>query len=122
MPKKSDRKSSVESALDSKQQELAIREAKLKAQLGKTEEFLKKAPLLKDKAQKKVQQELLNRFTHRNPVEGPIGFQFDFLGSKQSTPPKKLRKERSKAPLITFALLAIFVVVTYFAWKSLAQG
>ena len=122
MAKKSDHKPTVESPILQKQQQLSKREAELKAQLGKTEEFLKKAPVLKDKAQKKQQQELLTRFTRRNPVEGPIGFQFDFVRAKQFTPTKKLRKERSKAPLITFVLLAIFVVVAYFAWKSLAQG
>ena len=124
MAKKSDRKPTVESPIQSRQQQLAIQEAKLKAQLNKTEEFLKKVPVLKDKAQKKQQQELLTRFSGRNPVEGPvaINFRLQNVGTKLSSPPKKLRKERSKAPLVTFVLLVTFVVVAYFAWKSLWQG
>ena len=127
MAKKSDRKPTVESPIQSRQQQLAIQEAKLKAQLSKTKEFLEKAPVLKDKAQKKQQQELLNRFTGRTPVEGPMAMNFRLEFVRGQTPlssikPKKLRKERSKAPLITFVLLMTFVVVAYLAWKSLWQG
>ncbi len=124
MAKKSDRKLTVESPIQSRQQQLAVQEAKLKAQLNKTEEFLKKAPILKDKAQKKQQRELVDRFSGRTPVEGPVAmnFRLEFVRGQTPAKPKKLRKERSKAPLFTFVLLVTFVVVAYLAWKSLWQG
>lgn len=122
MAKKSDRKPTVESPIQSRQQQLALQEAKLKAQLNKTMQFLEKAPALKDEAQKKQQRELVERFNRPARIEGPVGFQLDFVRGKQSATPKKLRKERSKAPIFTFVLLATFVVVAYFTWKSLAQG
>ena len=122
MAKKSDHKPTVESPIQSRQQQLALQEARLKAQLNKTMAFLEKAPALKDEAQKKQQRELVERFNRPARIEGPVGFQLDFVRGKQSAPPKKLRKERSKAPIFTFVLLVTFIVVAYYAWKSLAQG
>lgn len=122
MAKKSDRKPTAESPIQSRQQQLALQEAKLKAQLNRTEEFLKKVPALKDEVQKKQQRALVDRFNRPARLEGPVDFRLDFVAAKKSSPPKKLRKERSKAPLLTFVLLVAFVVVAYFAWKSLWQG
>ena len=124
MAKKSDRKSTVESPIQSRQQQLAIQEAKLKAQLNKTKEFLDKVPALKDEVQKKQQREIVDRFNRPARLEGPVApnFRLDFVATKKSSPPKKLRKERSKAPLVTLVLLVTFVVVAYLAWKSLWKG
>ncbi len=122
MPRKSDRKATVESPILSKQQQLAQQEAQLKAQLDETRSFLKKAPVLKDEAQKKQQQEILDRFNRPTQIEGPANFRLNFDSGKPTPPPRKLRKERSKAPLVTLALLVTFVVVLYFAWKSIWQG
>ncbi|MEO6741946.1 MAG: hypothetical protein ABIP20_17010 [Chthoniobacteraceae bacterium] len=122
MAKKSDRKPTVESPIQSKQQKLELLAEKLKAEINKRQEFLKKAPALKDEAQKKQQRELVERFNRPARIEGPVDFRLDFVREKKSAPPKKLRKERSKAPLVTFVLFVTFVVVAYFAWKSLWQG
>ena len=122
MAKKSDRKSTVESPIQSRQQQLELQAEKLKAEINKRQEFLKKVPALKDEAQKKQQRELVDRFNRPARIEGPVDFRLDFVAAKKSAPPKKLRKERSKAPLFTFLLLVTFVVVAYFAWKSLWQG
>ena len=122
MPRKSDRKPTVESPIQSRQQKLALQEAQLKAQLNKTQKFLEKVPALKDEVQKKQQREIVDRFNRPARLEGPVDFRLDFVAAKNAKPPKKLRKERSKAPLVTLALLVTFVVVAYFAWKSLWQG
>ena len=123
MAKKSDLKPTVESPIQSRQQQLALQEAKLKAQLNMTKAFLEKAPALKDEAQKKQQRELVERFNSPARIEGPVDFRLEFVnGKKSAAPPKRLRKERSTAPLFTFLLLVTFIVVAYFAWKSLAQG
>ena len=122
MPRKSDRKPDGESPLHSKQQHLAQLEAQVKAKLNKTQEFLVKAPALKDEAQKKQQREIVDRFNRPALIEGPVNFRLDFVAAKNVAPPKRLRKERSKAPLLTLVLLVAFVVVAYFAWKSLWQG
>jgi hypothetical protein len=124
MAKKSDRKSTLESPIHSKQQQLAMQEAQIKAKLDQTKKFLEKVPAIKDEARKKQQREIVDRFNRPARIEGPVApnFRLDFVATKQTSTQKKLRKERSKAPLVTFALLVTFVVVAYFAWKSLAQG
>ncbi len=119
MPRKSDRKATVESPILSKQQQLAQQEAQLKARLDETRDFLKKAPVLKDEAQKKQQLEILDRFSRPAQIEGPSNFRLNYDAGKPVPPPRKLRKERSKTPLITLALLLTFAVVLYFAWKSM---
>lgn len=120
MPRKSDRKPTVESPIHSKQHQLAEQEAKLKAQLDRTQGFLKKVPKLKDEAKKKQQREILDRFNRPAQIEGPAHFRLNFDTGKKSAPPRKLRRERSKAPLITAVLLVTFLVVAYFAWRSIS--
>jgi hypothetical protein len=122
MPRKSGRKPTVESPLHSKQQQLAQREAQLKAQLSKAQEFLVKVPALKDEARKKQQREIVDRFNRPARLEGPVDFRLELLAARSAKPAKKLRKERTYAPLLTLALLAIFVTVAYWAWKSIWQG
>ena len=55
-------------------------------------------------------------------LEGPVDFRLDFVAAKNVQPAKKLRKERTGFPVITIVLLAAFMLVAYFAWKSLWQG
>ena len=119
MPRKSDRKPEVESPIRSKQQHLAQMEAQVKAKLSKTKAFLEKAPALKDEVQKQQQREIVDRFSRPTRIEGPMNFRLDFVAAKGATPAKKLRKERSKAPIMTLLLLVAFMVVAYYAWKSL---
>jgi hypothetical protein len=122
MSRKSDRKPEVESPIRSKQQHLAQLEAQVKAKLNKTQTFLEKAPALKQEVQKKQQREIVDRFSRPARIEGPVDFRLDFVAAKNLGPVKKLRKERAGFPLMTIVLLAAFVVVAYFAWKSLLQG
>ena len=122
MPRKSDRKPEVESPIRSRQQHLAQLEAQVKAKLSKTQTFLEKAPALKEEVQKKQQREIVDRFSRPARIEGPVDFRLDFVAAKNAGPAKKLRKERGGFPIITIVLLAAFVVVAYFAWKSLWQG
>ncbi len=122
MPRKSDRKPEVESPIRSKQQHLAQLEAQVKAKLSKTQTFLEKAPALKDEAQKKQQRAIVDRFNRPARLEGPVDFRLDFVAAKNAQPAKKLRKERAGFPVITIVLLAAFMLVAYFAWKSLWQG
>lgn len=122
MSRKSDRKPNVESPIQSKQQQLAQMEEQVKARLSKTQNFLGKVPALKEEVQKKQQREIVDRFNRPARIEGPVDFRLDFVAAKNVGPAKKLRKERSKTPLVTLVLLVAFVVVAYFAWKSLTQG
>ena len=122
MPRKSDRKPIGDSPIQSKQQQLAQMETQLKAKLSKTQEFLEKVPALKNEVQKKQQREIYDRFNRPARLEGPADFRLNFVAEKKHARPRKLRKERSKAPLITLILLVTFIIVAYFAWKSLWQG
>ena len=122
MPRKSDRKPTVESPIHSRQQQLAQMEEQVKAKLSKTRTFLGKVPALKEEVQKKQQREIVDRFNRPARIEGPVDFRLDFVAAKNAGPAKKLRKERSGFPVVTIVLLAAFVVVAYFAWKSLWQG
>ena len=119
MPRKPDRKPTVASPIHSKQQQLAQQEAQLKSQLNRTQKFLEKVPALKDEAQKKQQREIFDRFNRPARLEGPVDFRLDFVAAKRAKPPRKLRKERSKTPIVTLMLLVIFFVVAYFAWRAL---
>lgn len=122
MPRKPDRKSSSESPIQAKQEQLSKLAENVKAQLSQTRDFLDKVPTLKDEAQKKQQQEIFDRFNRPAPIEGPADFRLNFDPGRKSKQPRKLRKERSKAPLFTLLLLVTFVVVAYYAWKALWQG
>ena len=122
MARKSDRKPTGDSPIQSKQQQLAQMETQLKAKLSKTQEFLEKVPALKNEVQKKQQREIYDRFNRPARLEGPADFRLNFVAEKKTARPRKLRKERSKAPLITLILLVTFIIVAYFAWKSLWQG
>ena len=122
MARKTDRKPTGESPIQSRQQQLAQMEAQLKAKLNKTQEFLEKVPALKDQVQKKQQREIYDRFNRPARIEGPADFRLDFVRGKSPAKPRRLRKETSKAPLVTLLLLVTFIVVAYFAWKSIWQG
>ncbi len=124
MAKKSDRKSTLESPIQSKQQQLELQAEKLRAEINKRQEFLKKAPVLKEAVQKKQQREIVDRFNRPARIEGPVApnFRLDAMTATAPSTRKKLRKERNNAPLVTLVLLVTFVVVAYFAWKSLWQS
>ena len=122
MTRKPDRKSTGASPIQTRQQELHVKAEAVKAKLSQTRQFLEKVPALKDEAQKKQQREIYDRFNRPARLEGPADFRLDFVRGKKDRPPRKLRKERSKAPLITLVLLVTFIVVAYYAWKSLWQG
>ena len=120
MPRKPDRKSDGSTLhLTKKQQQLDQQAAQAKAELSKTQQFLKKAPEMKKAAELKQQRELVDRFNRPAVLEGPHHFRLNYDHVKPRKPAPKLRKERSKAPLVTLSLLVMFVVVAYFAWKSI---
>jgi hypothetical protein len=123
MPRKSDRKPIGSTPLlTKKQQQLDQQAAQLKARLSEARQFLEKAPDLKKAAQLKQQREIFDRFNRPARLEGPVDFRLDYVAAKGARSPRKLRKERSKAPLVTLALLVTFVIVAYFAWKSIWRG
>lgn len=122
MARKPERQPNGDSPIKSKQQQLTQMEAQVKAKLSKTQAFLEKVPALKTEVQKKQQREIYDRFNRPASIEGPADFRLNFVAEKKRVKPRKLRKERSKAPLVTLILLVTFIVVAYFAWKSLWQG
>lgn len=121
MPRKTDRKPTVDSPIRSKQEQLAAMEAQVKAKLDKTKAFLDKVPALKDEVQKKQQREIVDRFNRPVRIDGPADYRLNFDRHRTFGKPAKLRKDRSLAPLLTVVLLVAFCVVAYFAWTSLAQ-
>lgn len=122
MSRKPDRKSTGASPILARQQELEAKAEQVKAKLNQARQFLEKAPALKEEAQKKQQRAIYDRFQQRGRLDGPTDFRLDFVAGKKLPVPKKLRKERSKAPLFTLVLLVTFIVVAYFAWKALYKG
>jgi hypothetical protein len=122
MPRKSDRQQGPPSPLLSKQRELEREAAQIKARLNETREFLDKAPDLKAEAQRRRQQEAFERYNRPSRIEGPLDYRLEFVPNKTHSQPRPLRKDRSKAPLITFLLLVAFGVVVYYAWRVLCQN
>jgi hypothetical protein len=101
--------------LDNKKNALLAEADQLKAKLQQARRFLQDAPGMKAEAQRKEQQELLNRFRRPARVEGPSDFRLELVNARHSGKPRTLRKERSMAPLLTtiFLLIACGVVLTY---------
>lgn len=122
MSRKTDRKATGASPIHARQQELEAKAEQVKAKLSEMRQFLEKVPALKDEAQKKQQRAIYDRFNRPARIEGPGDFRLDFVPGKKPSPPRKLRKERSKAPLLTLALLVTFIVVAYYAWRALYRG
>lgn len=122
MPKKPARQQRNESPIVSKQQELIRREEEIRAKLNKAQTFLQKAPDLKAEARRKEQRTLIERFEGPSRIDGPVDFRIAFVKPKSSAPPPRLRKERSKAPLVTFLLMIAFVIVIYYAFRVMWQG
>ncbi len=108
--------------LANKQRELEAKAAKLQADLQNTRQFLNKAPEMKAQVQKREQQELVTRYQRPQRVEGPADIRFDFR--KGSTPSRRvtLRKERSKAPILTFVLMLTFSAVVIYACRVFLNG
>jgi hypothetical protein len=96
--------------------------AKLKAKLEQAQQFLEKAPTLKAAAQRREQQEILSTYRRPVRVEGPTDFRYELAGTKAGARPPRLRKERSKQPLLTLVLLVAFVFVALYAVRTLWHG
>ncbi len=108
--------------LDAKQRELQAKADKLRADLQSTRQFLDRAPEMKAEVQKRQQHELVQRYQRPQRVEGPADVRFDLR--KGSTPSRRvtLRKERSKAPILTFFLMLAFSAAVIYACRVLLQG
>jgi hypothetical protein len=107
--------------INRRQKALAEQTANLKAELEKLQKFQQKAPELKAEARKREQQEILS--TYRRPVrlEGPSDFRYEVTGGKKPRP-RKLRKERSHAPVLTLVLFVTFCCVVAYAVRTLWHG
>ena len=108
--------------LDKKQRELEAKADKLKADLQNTRQFLDKAPVMKAEVQKRQQEELVTRYQRPQRVEGPADIRFDFRKGSTASRRVTLRKERSKAPLLTFFLMLAFSAVVIYACRVLLHG
>jgi|GEM_PF-1462342 len=117
MPRRTDRHSTQKDAtpLDNKKTALLAEADQLKAKLQQARRFLQEAPNMKAEAQRKEQQELLNRYRRPTRVEGPSDFRLEMVGTRPAGRPRTLRREKSLAPLLTtiFLLIACAVVLTY---------
>lgn len=120
MPRRPDRK--PETPLDRQKKALENKAAALKVELEKTQEFKQKVPELRAKAVEREQRELLSRYHRPVSIEGPSDFRYDLYAGKQAAKPRKLRKERSKAPLLTLVLLVTLLFVAYYAVRTLWNG
>jgi len=116
MPRRTDRNTNKDATpLDNKKKALLAEADQLKAKLQQARRFLQDAPSMKAEAQRKEQQELLNRFRRPARVEGPSDFHLEMVGTRPVGKPRTLRRERSLVPLLTtiFLLIACAVVLTY---------
>lgn len=122
MPRKSDRKRETRSPIHDRQRELDLHARQIKEKLDATRAFLKKAPEIKAEVTRKQQRAIFERFGGPARVAGPPDIRLELVQSKTAKPPRSLRKDRSKAPLVTVLLLGIFIAVVYYAWRALSQG
>lgn len=109
--------------INRRQKALEDQTASLRAELEKVRRFQEKAPEMKAEARRREQQEILS--TYRRPVRvaGPLDIRYDNVTDAAATSrPRKLRKERSKAPLMTFLLLLTLGFVVFYAVRTLWQG
>jgi hypothetical protein len=97
--------------INRRQKALDEQTANLKAELEKNPEVPAESARAKAEARRREQQEILS--TYRRPVrlEGPSDFRYEVSGGKKAKP-RKLRKERSSAPVLTLVLF-----VTFAAWS-----
>jgi hypothetical protein len=122
MPRKPARKSGSQSPIQTRQQELDLLAEQLKERLARTQDFLKKAPEVKSEAERRQQRAIFERFSRPPRIEGPGDYRIDFVSGQSKKRPPRLRKERSKTPLVTLLLLIVFCCVAYYAWRALWQG
>ncbi len=101
-------------ALDKKQVALRAEAERLQKQLQDTRHFLKEAPGMKAEAQRKEQQEILNRFRRPARIEGPADFRLELVNAKPSGKPRTLRHERNLGPMFLSFVLIIACVVTFY--------
>jgi sugar-specific transcriptional regulator TrmB len=118
MPRRID----LQNPIDRRQKALEEQSANLKAQLEKVKRFQEKAPELKAEARKREQQEIFSTYRRPVRVEGPADFRYELVPSKAGKKPRKLRKERSKAPMLTLVLLVTFCCVVAYAVRTLWHG
>jgi hypothetical protein len=107
--------------INRRQQALEAQQAKLKQELDDLRKFQQKAPELKAQAQKREQQEIISLYRRPVRVEGPADYRYDFVPSKPAKQ-RVLRKERSKAPVLTVVLLVTFCCVMAYAVRTLWHG
>ena len=122
MPRKPARKSPDQTPIEAKQRELELLEDAIKQKLALTEDFLKKAPEVKNEAARRQQRAIFERFSRPPQIEGPGDYRIDFVPGGKPKPPRRLRKERTKAPLVTLLLLIAFGIVVYYAWHVFKQS
>jgi hypothetical protein len=119
MRRKPARKTTGQSPIQAKQQEIDAQVEQIKQRLARTEEFLKKVPEVRDEAARRQQRAIVERFSRPPQIEGPGDYRIDLVAGRSRKPPPRLRKERSKAPLVTLVLLIAFSLVIYYAWQVL---
>ena len=122
MPRKPDRKPGSQSPIQDKQRELDLRARQLKARLEQTRAFLEKAPVIKAEVTRRQQRAIFERYTRPSRIEGPADFRLELVTPKGAKPPRRLRKERSKAPIVTVVLLIALSAVVFYVWHVLWQG
>jgi hypothetical protein len=115
------RRLETQNPINRRQKALDEQTANLKAELEKLQKFQQKAPELKAEARRREQQEILS--TYRRPVrlEGPSDFRYEVSATKKPKP-RKLRKERSHAPVLTLVLFVTFCCVVAYAVRTLWHG
>lgn len=111
-----------ETPIDRQKKALESHAAAIKAQLEKAQQFKEKAPELRAKAEEREQREHISRYHRPVTVEGPADYRYDLHAGREAVRPRKLRKERSKAPLLTFVLFVTLVCVLYYAVRTLWHG
>ena len=116
------RRTDTHNPINRRQQALEEQAARMKAELAALQTFRQRVPELKEEARKREQQEILH--TYRRPVriEGPSDHRFDANAAKPGVKPRTMRKERTRAPILTLVLFVTFCCVMAYAVRTLWHG
>src|SRR5262245_57830963 len=116
-------KQDEETPLHKKQNALKAEADQIKAKIQQARQFLQQAPGMKAEAQRKEQQEILNKFRRPARIEGPSDFRLELVGSKAQAKPRTLRHERNWGPMVLSVVLLVgCVVVFYYVLRMLQNG
>lgn len=111
-----------ETPLDRQRKALEAHEHSLRTELAKNQQIQQKLPDLRQQALEREQREIISRFSRPVSIEGPADYRYDLCPDQKVKKVRKLRAERSVAPLLTIVLVVTLVCVAYYAVRTMWNG